>query len=428
PDRPSPEAMTPVRSVIHASHPSYLPIHFPVLTHQPGIGPFKIYLVPRNSYTPDIDQLSHTLSKDLVEGRLPDMLKLFTPANLASFQMDAGTELLTADGTQLVGRPNLVFSHWEGGTTNGLKFLPGGQLAMDTAGNPGQIYLAGSIYLDIVDRDSRLAARVSQPIQCSMLISPSVYHPSTKAGLVAGDRVPVWFMNSESGIWESRETTTLDAFQNKLLANVNLDKPGMYLIGWINKQLCPAPLILRPSTLNGYQEIPYAFNLSIFEVYGDALRFIRTAAINGLITRDDTLRYLPDDSELVFRFESYADEDRPYYKNPDPVLLSGFCESGSPVEFDLLPKPNGTFKKIEVVFIDTQHNNTRYYPNVFPGYYRKNGTDTWQSTFVYDGQAYMINPQEGDLYQMGINFKGRFHSKEVIVGAGEVVLVEIEID
>jgi hypothetical protein len=204
--------------------------------------------------------------------------------------------------------------------------------------------------------------------------------------------------------------------------------PGQYLLGWIRENLCPSPLTLHPSTLPEYNEIPYAFVLNVFEVFGEEFRFVRSAAICGRVDENSELRFLPDNSELVFRFEPYVSEEKPYYKNPDPILLTGFCESGSPVDFDLLPKPNSTLKKIEVVFIDVQHNNTRYNPKLFPGYYRKTGTTFWQSALVYEGQAYIVNPVAGAQYEMGINFKGEFHLKEVTVGPEEVVLVEIAID
>lgn len=428
PDRLSPETLTPVRFFVHAHHPDYLPVTVPVLTHQAGINPLKIYLINRNEPPVNVDLITRTASGLLVDGRLADPLNISTPANLASVRMEAGTEVLSANGARLSGNLKLTMSFSEGGTTSGLKTLPGGQLAVNGAGNPGLIYLAGGIYLEIMDADGKYAGTLSQPMECQVSINPSVYDPFTKTRLTAGATIPVWCLNPGSGVWESRGTTNLRAEQNKLSAVFSMNAPGMYLIGWINGNLCPTPLIMHPNTLPEYNEIPYAFTLNIFEVFGEELRFVRTTGISGQVTDDYSLRFLPDNSELVFRFDQYIAEDKPYYKNPDPILLSGFCQSGNPLEFDLLPKPNSTYKKIEVVFIDVEHNNTRYNPKVFPGYYRKSGSATWQSAFVFNGHAYIINPQQGDQYEMGINFKGEFHLKDVTIGPEEVVLVEIAID
>ncbi len=428
PNRLSPGALTPVSFVIHASHPAYLPVHVPVLSYSAGINPIRVFMVSKDHAPLNVDLLTQTAAGHLADGRLSDSLKLYTSANLASVELPSGTEIHAASGAQLAGSLTFAFSYWEGGTVNGLKMLPGGQISVSSAGTPGLIYPAGAIYTGITDEDGKTAATLSRPVKCSALISRSVYNPATKAKLTAGELVPVWFMNPATGIWENQGTTILQAFQNKLLANFEMNIPGLYLLGWINENLCTSPLTMHPVTLPEYSAIPYAFAVNIFEVYGEELRFIRTTDISGQVTEDYSMRFLPDNSELVFRFEAYTGEDKPYYRNPDPILLAGFCESGTPAEFDLLPKPNSTYKKIEVVFIDVEHNNTRYNPKVFPGYYRKTGATTWQSAFVYGGQAFMINPREGDLYEMGINFKGKLHLKEVTVGPEEVVLVEIAID
>jgi len=428
PERLSPEAQDPVKFVLHARHPGYFPAEIPVLTYKTGINPIKVYLVNRHQSPENVDILIPTMAGRLVDGRLTDSLTIYTSANMASLQMSSGTEVLDNTGEKLDGNLTFSFSYWEGGTTNGIKTLPGGQVASDASGNAGLIYLACGIFSGITDQNGKAASRISGKSSCTALISRTVYNPSTKTRLTAGESVPVWKMNPETGILESKGTTTLLAFQNKLMATFEIGSPGLFILGWINGNLCPSPLTMHPGILPEYNEIPWAFTVNIFELFENELRFVRTTEISGQSAENCEMRFLPDNSELLFRFESYTGAGYSYYKNPDPILLTGFCESGNPVDFDLLPNPNTAFKKIEVVFIDVEHNNTRYHPKVFPGYYRKKGAEVWQSTFVYNGQAYLIHPMEGDIYEMGINFKGEFHMKEVKVGLEDVVLVEIAID
>jgi hypothetical protein len=61
PDRPAPQAPTPVRFFIHASHPAYLPVTVPVLTHETGINPIKIFLTDRNNPPANVDMLTMRL-------------------------------------------------------------------------------------------------------------------------------------------------------------------------------------------------------------------------------------------------------------------------------------------------------------------------------------------------------------------------------
>jgi hypothetical protein len=347
---------------------------------------------------------------------------------MASFRINAGTEIVAASGAQLSGNLTTSFLHWEGGTTNGIKLFPGGQLSVNNNGNPGLIYLACGIFAEIRDQDSKVASTISDPINCTAQINKAVYNPLTKTKLIAGQSVPIWHMNDESGVWESKGNSAVQQSGDNLTAAFSMTSPGLYLLGWINESICTTPLAMHPGTLAEYNKISYAFYLNVYEMFETELRFVRTVGLSGQVAEDFNLRMLPENSELVLRFEPYTAEDKPYYKIPDPILLTGYCKSGTTINFDLLPNTGSSYKQIEVVFIDVEHNNTRYNPKVFPGYYRKIGTSVWQSAFVYEGRSYIVNPVEGAQYEMGINFKGRFHLKEVTNGPEDIVLVEIAID
>jgi len=428
PDRAAVEPSAPVRFVIHVNHPGFLPVEVPVIAYSSGINPIKIYLTNRQDAPENVDLAISMVTGILSGGVLTDTLAVTTPLNMASVHLEKGTGISDAGGAQLSDDLNITLSHWEGGTTGGLKTFPGGQVTVSSAGNPGLIYLAGGVFVEIEDQNGRLASSLTKPIRSQVAVSPQAYNPDTRAKLTVGQTVPLWHLNTQTGIWENLNTVVLEADGSALKAPFNMYSPGLYLLGWINENLCSNPLLMHPGTLAENDELSYAFTVNVFELFENELRFIRTVGLNGPVSEDYELRMLPIQSEILLRFEAYTGELNPYYQNPEPLLLAGFCESGSPVEFELLPNPNSTFKKIEVVFIDVAHNNTRYNPKVFPGYYRKNGATIWQSAFVYDGQAYIVNPEEGALYEMGINYKGRFQRKEVTIGPEDVILVEIAID
>lgn len=428
PDRAVPDPQTPVKFVIHANHEAYLPVNVPVTSYHEGVNPIKVYLINRSNAPENVDLLAQTQVGRMVDGKLTDSLTLKTALNYSTLAIAAGTEFHAASGAQLAGDLTFAFSYWEGSTVNGLKTFPGGQVTRNIVGNPGLIYLACGLYVDIHDADRKYTSQVSQPMVCKAIINKAVYNPLTKAKLVAGETVPIWYMNPATDLWENKGSTIIQTIDNNLVANLSLESTGLYLVGWIDENLCSSFAVLHPNTLAQFQEIPYAFTISIFQTFNNELRFIQSTSISGKATEDYDIHFLPDNSELVVRFEPYTYENSPYYKTPDPVFLAGFCQSGNPVNFSLQPKTGSTFKKIKVVFIDVLHNNTRYIPKVFPGCYRKSGTTVWQSAFVYGGQAYMVNTMEGDLFEMGINFKGGFHQKQVTIGSEEYTLVEITLE
>ncbi|MDD4645978.1 MAG: hypothetical protein PHY99_08315, partial [Bacteroidales bacterium] len=353
PDRTSPDAQTPVSFVIHASQRDYIPVQVPVLTYHEGINPIRIYMVNRSVAAENVDHVYMTDAARLVFGKLSDTVSLKTPAGLASFQMNAGTELSGSGNSQLTpGDLFITLSCWEGSTTNGLKSFPGGQIVVDAAGNPGLVYPACGLFIDIQDQNLLSVSTISKPIQCQAVISPAVYNPVSAAFIAAGEEVPLWFMNESSGIWENQGPVTVEASGALLVANITLSRPGMYMLGWINTNLHSAPLQFHPVFAPGGDPLSYAFTVNIYEMLGHELRFVRTAAVNGPATEDFNLHFLPSNSELVIRFESFMGEDRAYYSNPDPVLISGGYNFSTPVNLNLVPKSGCTCKKIEIILVD----------------------------------------------------------------------------
>ncbi len=428
PDRPAPGEQAPVSFMIHASHPDYVPVSMPVISYHEGINPLKIYMLRRTASPENVALLRQTTSGSNTNGEITDPLSLLTADGNFRLDFEPGTTVNKPSGEKLTGAMTITLAGWSGATVNGLKMLPGGQVTLNSSGKAGLIYLAAGLYTDIIDQNGTYAASHSKIMHGTATVNPAVYNPATRTRVVPGESVPVWYMDPETGFWASRGTSTIMTAGDKLEIRIGIAAPGLYMAGWIQENLCTTPLLLHPGTLPEYSEIPYGFTLNVFEVFENEFRFIRSLGISGQANTDCELRMLPANAELLIRFESYAGESSTYYRNPDPLLLTNSCGSATPVSLELLPKTNSTFRKIEVVFIDVAHNNTRYNPKVFPGYYRKPGDSVWQSAFVFGGQSYMVNPQEGATYEMGINFKGKLHKKDVTIGTEDVILVEIDID
>jgi hypothetical protein len=428
PDHTSPENGKPVMFRLHASHGDFIPAVVPVITHHDGISPLKVYLTPLGE-SPENASVRQLLQTSMVtNGRIESGLEVLTPGNTGRILILSGTEMVTSSGEQLGGTLDVTLGHWPGGENNALASLPGGQLALDEPDRPGQIDLAGALDLEVRDQFGKAAAYFDKPAEAQILVNGSVYNPVTRTAVSANDMIPVWHLDRLTGTWALQASVMPEAFQGNFTLTFQVTKPGLWMAGWIDTNLCNRPVSITFNTLPEYNSLPYAFTLNLFRIRDDEFRFLRKMEIGGLAGDTAWIPNLPSGEEIYIRFEPYMTGVDSYYKAPDPLLLTGFCEAGYGVSSDLLPKPGCTFKKIKVVFIDTQHNQTRYNPLIFPGYYRKTGTTAWQSAFVYNGEAFMVNPDEGSVYEMGMNFKGEFHRKEVLVGSEELVVVEIGIE
>ncbi|MCD6332717.1 MAG: hypothetical protein J7L89_05545 [Bacteroidales bacterium] len=426
PDRRDPDRENPVRFMLHVRYPGYLPVSLPVITYTTGIHPVKVQLVNLSTAVPPVGILNQQNLTQVVNGQTGDSLELFTPLNQASLSIPKDTRLTTLHGAELGGSLSVTLGYFTGGNEVAVKSLPGGQMAVKTNQSYGQIYPAAALYIGLSDEYNKEAAFFDQPLHTTLLIDNRVYHPDDGSRISPADSLDVWYQDTETGTWRILQTIHLEAFQNKILAHFPVNRTGLFMLGWIDDILCKEPLSIHFNTLPEYRTLPYVFQASVYEVISDEVRFIRQITVGNPIGQDARLNNLPGNRELIIRWNDYLNGPNAYYRAPDPLLYSNYCSS-SAVDLDLLPKTTSSLKEVHVIFIDTQHNNSRYIPQVFPGYYRQLGS-TWQSAFVYQGVAYLVNAREGATYELGINFKGEFHRKEVVIGSGEVMEIEIEID
>jgi len=429
PDRNDPTQSFPVTFMIHARAEGYLPVSYPVVCHEKGLHPVQINMVSVGEAPAHVGVVTQNNISRVVDGRIQDSLEFMTPLNQASLLIPQGTRMVDARAAELGGSLNIRFAYWESFHSESVTAFPGGQMAI-TSGSGGvahQAHPAGIFFIDVVDAYDKPAVFFDGPLEVTLLINPDSYNPEKGRLISPTDAVTLWHQDESNGTYEAVHTIQLSAFQNKILAKIPVTGSGYYLLGWIEDASCDAPLKLQLNTLPEYRVPPYAFRAGVYQVFNDQVRLIRNLALGGASGAESHIYGLPVNTEIIIRFGSYLQHTNGYYRAPDPLLLADACHVQT-VSLDMLPFTQSSFREVHPVFIDTEHNNTRYTPQVFPGYYRKKGTTDWNSAFVFEGKAYVINPEPGVIYQLGINFKGEFHEKEVIFGDEEIVTIEIEID
>jgi len=429
PERQDPDKNTPVSYVIHAHHPDYLPVHFPVLCREPGLHPLQIRMVKRTQTPAHVGIAEAVDYSSVINGRLQDSLELYTPLNQARLVVPEGTRMVAPNASELGGALDVVFGYWEGAHTESVTAMPGGQLGMlsENGSELSQMHSAGFVYLSAIDAYDKAAVFLDGPVELDLLLNTESYNPESDRFISPIDQIPLWHQDPSTGIFTKITDVPLIAFQNKIRARFMVNLTGYFMLGWFSENACGDPLSLSMQTLPEYRLLPYSFQATVHQLVNDQLFLIRTLAIGGAPGEEVLIHDLPADREVVIRFSSYLIGVNGYYRAPDPLLLANAC-IGTGARADLLPFANSTYREVHPVFIDVAHNNTRYTPEVFPGYYRKKGDLNWHSAFVFGGKAYIVNPEEGVSYELGINFKGEYHQKEVVFGEEEIIEVEIEIE
>ena len=430
PDRGNPGENDPVKITVHAKVDGFLPVQVPIETFHIGIQPIEIMLVNLNAPPEGVKVFHEENISNVVYGKLEDSLLLYTPGNRLELLIPKDTELRDKNDLLLGGPLTITLALWDCTKESAMQALSGGPLALlnVTQFELGIKQPASQVFIRIQDQYGKIASQLSKSMEATFLVDPEIFHPEIGRFVRPDDVLPVYVLDGLTGVWSRENTVVLEAFQNKVLARITLNESGMFHFGWMDQSYCSNPLPLIFSSLPEYSLLPYSFRLKVYRNYNNQFQYLFSFCIAGQTNGNSELRYLPVGKELILRFEPYINCSDPYYRSPDPVLLTGECSINEPLENHLLPLPPGEVRELDVVFIDTQHNNTEYTPASFAGYYRKIGDSCWNSAMVYKGTSYLYKVNPGEQYEMGINFKGQFHRKEIVISESGILHVKIEID
>lgn len=430
PDQTEPSENTPVQFTLHAKIDGYLPVHVPIEAYSTGINPVEVMLVNLELSPIGVNVLHLENAGKFVFGLLHDSISLYTPGNRLEVIIPRGIQMLDKNGEALSGNMDVTIALWDGMIESAVEALPGGPLALLDI-NDYKIAIkqpASQLFLVIKDQYGKEAVSFSENIRATFLLDPMVFNPEEKRLIWPDDILPVYLLNDQNGSWSQESIVSLESFQNKVLAKINLQKTGTFHFGWMDRNYCQYPLNLEFTTLPEYNTLPYSFRLKLYRNVNGIFQYLYSFGITGAASESSQMRYLPVGSELILRFEPYLDCAKPYYKTPDAVLLTGECSEHPILQNDLIPIPPGEIRELQVVFIDTEHNNTNYIPSLLAGYYRNHDSDCWQSAMVYQGITYLFNVEPGEVYELGINYKGEYHYEELSITDSGTMYVEIEIN
>jgi len=121
----------------------------------------------------------------------------------------AGMEMRDAAGNLLEGSITSRVVYFSNEEQSALQAYPGGLVAeVNENGTEGMVefYSAGFVAIEIKDEQGKEAKTFSNgTMGVEVSISPNTYNPETGTNVAAGDIIPIWSYDVETGIWE-RET------------------------------------------------------------------------------------------------------------------------------------------------------------------------------------------------------------------------------
>jgi hypothetical protein len=209
----------------------------------------------------------------------------------ASITIPAGTQLLDANKTVINStqlKSNVVY--FGTGNTASLSAFPGGFNPENTIGPNGQPIPEGTTFVTAGLLSINMMAgatavkNFSKPVILSMEINSTLVNPQTKQLVKAGDSIPIWSLNEETGQWKYE--TTADIFRNGN-GKLAVSFPITHLSGWSANwygATCTSTLNVTLRIPNTTQELAGDYLISLTTANEQAVSTFTTSQIQDGFT------------------------------------------------------------------------------------------------------------------------------------------------
>ena len=236
----SPSPASPVKFTVVANTAGYAPVFQDVVITS-ATDP-TLYKVAVSEYeNPALGSSGIVDSKAITNGSTGTEITITTPVNVGIAQKTAitiptSTGLLDASGQSVGGSQLETRILFSGTATNGVTpLVPGGNFASNVIGANGQaltgginFYPAGTVSIDMFSGGKEVKT-FTKPVIVDMEVNTAMINPTTNQPIKAGETIPMWSLNDETGQWkaEGNATFILNG-AGKLAARL----PITHLSGW----------------------------------------------------------------------------------------------------------------------------------------------------------------------------------------------------
>ncbi len=349
-----------------------------------------------------------------------------TSGDEAEIIIPEGTVIKDGDGNTLSGSLDVTLVYFDNLLDGSLAAFPGGLMTRVNQNGQtldGAFFSAGFVALEITDESGISAETFEQnPIQLNMGIQGATYNPETSSSIAAGDNLPVYSYNTDSGEWTLEENVTVENGTNRsdFMVTAELTHLSYWNFDWFWSEYC---------------------------TYGVKFKFVGDYAGCACTQQSGIMRKQADNTYFSYiNFYACEGEVIPTYYAPAnmPVYIDwndNAC-SGVKVQEDITYIENlCTPDIIEITLVTVGDNRTNITvdlmgrcasnPDVeirptYGAWFRPNDSYCWRWAFMSNGLADICDIELGKEYVIGTYFNGQWYQTNYTVT--ESTILEWNID
>ncbi|RYE15728.1 MAG: hypothetical protein EOP51_26610 [Sphingobacteriales bacterium] len=248
------------------------PVKFTVVANATGFAPIFQDVVITSATDPTLYQVAVAEyanpavgtgaivdTKPITNGTTSTDIIITTPTNAGVAQqtnitVPTGTGLLDAAGASVGGGQLESRIAFNSTATNGTTpTVPGGNAAKNVVGANGQpiaggvtFIPAGSVSIDMYSGGKEVRS-FTKPVIVDMELNAATINPTTNAVVKAGETIPMWSLNDETGQWKAEgNATVVTNGAGKLVARMPITHLTAWSAAWESQAayVCPTTLVI----------------------------------------------------------------------------------------------------------------------------------------------------------------------------------------
>jgi hypothetical protein len=420
-----PTAGRPSRFVLEAEAPGYLPVRIPITVLEGQETKLvAVSMVNMDAPPPGVKVAKKTTPLTGGATTTPETIST-TPAGTgqesAAVEIPSGTRFLNAAGTAITGTAlNTTLVHFNTREAASLNAFPGNGFhsdnIKDASGNivSGIFRTAG--FCNIMMSIGSTAVRsFDQPITVRIGVNSQQTNPQTGAPFVAGDVIPVWSYQGETGAWTYEKQGTVTNNAGKLEVAFTTNHLTYYNLAFLENACTSATV-----TFNTGITAAESYLVDIYPANETEIPAIASYVIQVGNLFSANFENVPEGNVTMKVYRNTASNSQTNWKKRDAQPLATYsgtlCGNNPTVNLNMPPLKTITFD------IEGKCSNNPAKPYVRPS------VDVWYR-YTGSGDEYMLlgHVNQGKFQTTNLDYQGDYDFR-VIWGASKVFLKTRNVD
>ncbi len=412
-----PSTDNPITFNVVASVDGYIKSSIPVTIVKEGDYQYELYMVKLDAPPDGVKVTQEQNAGNVQNGEITESFNVTTPGNEASISFDAGTTVLGENGQPLNGNLDVMITHFDNMTDAALVSFPGGltpTVNQDGGEQSGVFYSAGFVAIEVTDDNGNKAESFQNgKATIEIAINPETYNPETKGKVKAGDEVPLYSYDEETGQWTFEDILTVEESAKGLTATAKISHLSYWNLDWFYyDNVCYEGVKLNFHLIQG--ACPNGYLLATMRKAEDdsylSSKYIYLGQENNIYDIINAAGNIP--VYIVFESPGYGNNSN-YSVQPTILTIPDLCSNEM---YDLNVSPDSPSQTVVVDFSAYCPDN----PDLilrpsFNAWYKKANGYIWKSASMIDGHAEICGVEIGETYVVGTYYNGFWYQETITV-------------